>query len=164
MEKSNTIPTAIAFVVFVGLIIGGYLYLKNVVNSNREETYENAIKDIGTLPDIQIKLNGIYYRATPVISYATQNFMKNFPMSVQMSDENSNQKKGCVYFKIEGDSDKPKNIEKGDLLIYGDSCIVIATSDFAGHGKYKKIGHINNIDGLPDGSYPALFSEASAIR
>ena len=44
MEKSNTIPTAIAFVVFVGLIIGGYLYLKNIVNSNREETYEMLLR------------------------------------------------------------------------------------------------------------------------
>ena len=164
MDRSNTVPTAIAFIVFVGLIIGGFIYLKNLVNSNREETQENTINDIGSLPDIQIKLNGIYYRAKPVISYATQNFMKKFPMTVQMSDESSNQKKGCVYDKFEGDSDKPKNAVRGDLLLYGDSCVVIVTSDFAAYGKYRKIGHIDNIDGLPDGSYSALFSEAAAVR
>jgi hypothetical protein len=164
MNRSNTVPTAIAFIIFVGLIIGGVLYLSGVVSRGKEKTYEETLKNIGTLPDIQIKMNGIYYRAKSNISYATQNFIKNFPLSVEMSDENSNQKKGCVYFKFDGDADKPKNIEKGDLLIYGDSCIVIATDDFAGYGSYKKIGHIEKMPDLPDGSYLAIFSEAGEVK
>ncbi len=164
MDRSNTVPTAIAFIVFVGLIIGGYVFLKNIVNNGREQTYEDAIKDIGTLPDIQIKLNGKYYKAHTVISYASQNFISNFPLSVQMGDDGTNKKKGCVYFKFDGDSDKPKNIEKGDLLIYGDSCVVIATTDFVGYNQYKKIGHIDNMEDLPNGSYQAIFSEAREAK
>ena len=164
MDRSNTVPTAIAFIIFVGLIIGGYIFLKNVVNNGRENIQEQTIKDIGTLPDIQIKYNGIYYRAKPTISYAAQNFIKTFPLSVTMSDEGTNQKKGCVYQKFDGDSDKPKNIQKGDLLLYGDSCVVIATEDFVGYSQYKKIGHIDNLGDMASGSSLAIFSEAPALK
>lgn len=161
MDRSNTVPTAIAFIIFVGLIVGGYFFLKNVVNKNKDKTYEDTINDIGELPEIQVKYNGIYYKVDTVVSYATQSFINKFPMEVQMNDENGNMKKGCVYFKFDGDGEKPKSIEKGDLLIYGDSCIVIATNSFSGSSQYKKIGHIEGLGDLPSGSYQAIFSKVN---
>ena len=75
-----------------------------------------------------------------------------------MNDDGANKKRGCTYYRFNGDAEKIKKVEKGDLLIYGDSCVVIATGDFTGDSKYKKIGHINNMGAVSSGTLTVKFT------
>lgn len=159
MDKSNTVPTAIAFIVFVGLIIGGILYIKSTVSGNYNRNHEESIKEIGKLPNILVGIKyGDYFTAVTQVSNAAKNFISFIPTTVQMKDEGQFEKKGCGYFHFEGDSEKSKQIQRGDLLVYGDSCIVIAKGDFNGTSLYKKIGHIDDMPDLPDGNIEVNFS------
>ena len=75
-------------------------------------------------------------------------------------DLGSNQKKGCPYIKFEGDTPRVKKITRGDILVYADSCIIIATDEFSNNGKYKKIAHIDNLGDVPEGKQTVIFSIA----
>jgi hypothetical protein len=159
MDRSNTVPTAVTFVIFVGLVIGGFFLIKNLVISNQEKNREEAIKEIGELPNVLISINGEYFTAITQVSYAAKNFVSTIPVSIEMSDIGSKMKKGCSSLvKFSGDTAKAKEIERGDVLVYEDSCIVIAYESFKGGSKYKKIGHINNMAQMPTGTYTVSFS------
>ena len=159
MDRSNTVPTAMAFIVFVALIIGGVLFIKGSVIGTKDKNHEQSVKEIGELPNILVGIkSGDYYTAVTQVSNAAKNFISNIPVSVQMSDEGSYEKRGCGYFHFEGDAARLKQIQKGDLLVYGDSCIVIATGNFEGSSLYRKIGHINDMADLPEGTILVNFT------
>lgn len=161
MDRSNTVPTAIAFIVFVGLIVVGFLYLKNNVNDEKEKAQIEAKEAIGELPNILITINGKVYTAIPDITYASQSFISHLPFVVEMNDTDGNKKQGCTYLKFDGEGSRNKTIKRGDVLIYGDSCVVVATGDFDFGNKYRKVAHINNLDTLPVGNYTVAFNEAN---
>jgi len=45
---------------------------------------------------------------------------------------------------------KPGTIRAGDLMLYGDDCVVLFYKTFQSSYSYTKIGHISNIRGLED--------------
>ena len=160
MDRSNTVPTAITFIIFIALCIGGFFLVRNLVDTDQEQAHSDAIKEIGELPNINVNINGTAYTAETLVSYASQNFISYLAITVEMDDLGSNQKKGCPYIKFEGDTPRVKKIERGDVLVYADSCIIIATDSFSNNGKYKKIAHINNLADIPTGKQTVVFSKA----
>lgn len=158
MDRSNSVPTAITFIIFVALCIGGFFLIKSIVNVNKENAINEAAKEIGELPNIKVSVGGKYYTAFTTVSYAAQNFISNIPISIDMTDEDSNKKMGCTYFKFNGDALRAKKVIKGDILVYGDSCVIIATGDFKGGSKYKKIAHIYDLENIPTGNQTISFS------
>lgn len=158
MDRSNSVPTAVTFLIVIALVVGAVFLVKNAVDNDQEKLLEEAIKEIGELPNINVSIGGESYTAITQVSYASQNFISNIPVSIEMKDEGSNKKQGCTYFKFSGDTVRAKEVKRGDILLYGDSCIVIATADFKGGSKYKKIGHINNMGDLPSGTQTVSFS------
>jgi len=56
---------------------------------------------------------------------------------------------------------KPGTIRAGDLMLYGDDCVVLFYKTFQSSYSYTKIGHISNIRGLEDllgnGNIKVLF-------
>ena len=158
MDRSNTVPTAITFIIFIVLIIGGFFLIKNTVGGNQEKTQEEAAKEIGSLPNIKVNIGGVNYTAITEVSYAAQNFISNFPLSIDMKTEESNRIQGCTYFKFNGDASRAKSVLRGDILIYGDSCVIIATENFSGSSKYKRIAHIDNLGTISVGNQTVNFS------
>ena len=160
MKETSTVPTAITFIIFIGLALGVFFIIKNVVGVDQEKLHDQAAMEIGALPNIRISIDGEQYTAITLVSYASQDFIKNTPISLEMRDDGINKKRGCSYYRFNGDAVRAKKVEKGDLLIYGDSCIVIATGDFTGDNQYKKIGHINNMGAVSSGTMMVNFSLA----
>ena len=158
MDRSNSVPTAVTFIIVVALCIGAFFIIKNAVNEDQEKAQVNASKEIGNLPNIVVGIDGKRYTAVTEVSYASENFIKNTPVSIEMTDEDGNHKYGCTYFKFTGEAARTNTIKKGDILIYGDSCIVIATKDFNSSGKYKKVAHINDMNGFPVGNFRVSFT------
>ena len=46
----------------------------------------------------------------------------------------------------------PKHIEAGDVMLFGDNCLVIFYESFDTSYSYSKIGHIDNLPSLDDGN------------
>ena len=69
-------------------------------------------------------------------------------MTLTMSDLNNNEKYCYLDFTIPADSKSVKNIKKGDVMLFGNSCLVIFYKSFTTSYSYTKIGYIQNTDGL----------------
>jgi hypothetical protein len=61
-----------------------------------------------------------------------------------MSDLNNNEKYCYLDFTLPTDSKSVKNIKKGDVMLFGNSCLVIFYKSFTTSYSYTKIGYIEN--------------------
>ena len=69
---------------------------------------------------------------------------QKLPITLEMSDLNNNEKYCYLDFSLPTDSKSVKNIKKGDVMLFGNSCLVIFYKSFATSYSYTKIGHIEN--------------------
>ena len=70
------------------------------------------------------------------------------PLSVTMNELNGNEKYVYLDKKITTNEIRPKNITSGDVMLYGDDCLVIFYKSFETSYSYTKIGHIDNLSEL----------------
>ena len=74
-------------------------------------------------------------------------FAKMLPLELTMSDLNSNEKYVNLDEALPTNSYEPGRVEVGDVMLYGDDCLVIFYKSFDTEYSYTKIGYI---DGLPE--------------
>lgn len=87
-------------------------------------------------------------------------FLELFPMTLTMDELHGNEKYYYLDESLPADSFVPDGIEEGDVMLYGDSCLVVFYESFSTSYSYTPIGHITDIDGLKD----ALGSGAVTIQ
>ena len=81
----------------------------------------------------------------------TVNELKNqFPLKLKMQDLNKNEKYAYLEMSLPTDEYYPVMIKKGDVMLYGDTCLVIFYKDFETKYDYTKIGHIDNLEELDE--------------
>ena len=69
---------------------------------------------------------------------------QKLPITLTMSDLNNNEKYCYLDFTLPTDSKSVKNIKKGDVMLFGNSCLVIFYKSFTTSYSYTKVGHIEN--------------------
>ena len=69
-----------------------------------------------------------------------------------MNELNGNEKYVYLNTSLPTNHYSPKQINKGDVMLYGDNCLVIFYESFNTSYSYTKIGHIDNLDYLGSGS------------
>ena len=69
---------------------------------------------------------------------------QKLPITLTMSDLNNNEKYCYLDFTLPTDSKSVKNIKKGDIMLFGNSCLVIFYKSFTTSYSYTKIGYIEN--------------------
>lgn len=159
MNKDSTVPTAIAFIGFLAVAIFCFFVIKDNVNKNQIIKEQNEQSEVGKLADLKIMIDGKQYTAQSESSKAAQAFLNNLPLSIEMTDNNNTEKRGLTYFKLTTEAKRIGKVEIGDILISGDSYIVIATKTFKTSNKYTKLGHIYNLGDLPKGSVKTYITK-----
>ena len=74
-------------------------------------------------------------------------FIKSIPFETTMEELNGNEKYVYLDKTLPTNSYNPRKIEAGDVMLFGNNCLVIFYKSFNTSYSYTKIGHINN---LPD--------------
>ena len=69
------------------------------------------------------------------------------PLELTMNELNGNEKYAYLDSSLPANSFNPGTINKGDVMLYGDNCLVIFYETFETSYSYTRIGHIDN---LPD--------------
>ncbi len=67
------------------------------------------------------------------------------PQEFQMREKNRNEKYVYLSFTLPVDPMKSRNIEKGDVMLYGNNCLVVFYKSFETDYSYTKIGHIDDL-------------------
>ena len=96
---------------------------------------------------LKVNIDGKDYIMNIEKNDTTKHLINMLPKTFKMSDLNYNEKYIYLDNKLPKDEKLPRYIVSGDVMLFGDNCLVIFYKSFDTIYKYTKIGHI---DGLPD--------------
>ena len=77
-------------------------------------------------------------------------FRSKLPATFLMEELNGNEKYHYMDRTLPTNSKSPGTIKAGDLMLYGNDCLVLFYETFKSSYSYTKIGHIKNVKGLKD--------------
>ena len=106
----------------------------------------NAFGD--NMQNIIITIKNKKYEAVLYDNSTVRELIKNFPISITMSDLNGNEKYYNFSKSFSTSSENVANINKGDIMLFGDDCLVIFYKSFSTRYKYTKLGYIKNTEDL----------------
>lgn len=105
-------------------------------SNNKTEKVSDSVKVF--INDKEYKLN-LYDNET------VNGLVKLFPLEVTMKTLNENEVYVYLDEKLPTNSSNPKTIHSGDVMLYGDNCLVIFYKTFNTSYSYTKIGHIDDL-------------------
>ncbi len=88
------------------------------------------------------------FTATPESNATAAAFLKKLPLTVRMNELNGNEKYCGWPEKLPVNASDPGKIRSGELMLYGDSTVVLFYEDFVGSYSYTRLGRINDPTGL----------------
>ncbi len=77
-----------------------------------------------------------------------KSFINMLPLELNMKELNGNEKYVYLDKSLPTNSSNPKRINAGDVMLYGNNCLVIFYKSFDTSYSYTKIGHIDNLENL----------------
>ena len=95
-----------------------------------------------------ITVNGKEFNAVFYNNETANAFINMMPLTLNMSELNGNEKYYNLSTTLPVNSERVGSIKKGDIMLYGNNCIVIFYESFNTPYSYTKIGYIENTENL----------------
>ena len=130
----------------------------NEANNSTNEVIETKKSDV-KVSNIKVIISDKTYTLNLENNKTVEEFINLLPKEFTMNELNGNEKYVNMNDSLTTNSYKAKHIEKGDVMLYGDNCLVIFYKSFDTPYQYTKIGHIDNLDDLGNGSIKAKFEK-----
>ena len=100
------------------------------------------------MQEIILKVKNKEYEAVLYDNSTTRELIKNFPITITMSDLHENEKYHNFSKRFPTSSENVGNVNKGDIMLFGDNCLVIFYKSFSTRYRYTKLGYIKNFGDL----------------
>lgn len=97
---------------------------------------------------LKITIATTVFTATLYNNETANAFKAMLPLSINMSDLNKNEKFYNFAAKLPTNASIGGNIQAGDLMLYGNNCLVLFYENFSTSYSYTKIGKIENVSAL----------------
>lgn len=120
---------------------------------------ESEVKPMQNTTNITITINDTEYNATLEDNETTKTLLKLFPLDLKMNELNGNEKYIYLDKTLPTNSYTPSKIEVGDIMLYGNNCLVIFYKSFNTNYSYTRIGHIDNLPSLDNSNITAKFEK-----
>lgn len=122
------------------------------------ETNQSIDNEEMTMDKVYININRQKLEVDLENNSTVSAFTKMLPLELSMNDLNSNEKYAYLDNSLPTNTYSPKHIEAGDVMLFGDNCLVIFYESFDTSYSYSKIGHINNLPELDGGNVSVNLS------
>ena len=136
----------------------------NKIDNNSKDnidTKQNNNKAIDNKSEVIDKMRIIINNKEYIINLedneTTKAFINLLPQEFNMNELNGNEKYVYLDSNLPTNSYNPKEIDKGDVMLYGDNCLVIFYKSFKTSYSYTKIGHIDNLPDLDNSNIKVKF-------
>lgn len=122
--------------------------------SNKENNKEEEFMD-----KVNITINNKEYILELEDTKTTREFLNILPLNITMEELNGNEKYIYLENRFTTNSSVPEIINKGDVMLYGNNCLVIFYKTFTTTYSYTKIGHINNLEEMDGNIITVIISK-----
>ena len=137
----NKIILSIVIIISL-IIITGCTQTKNNNKKTIEKDNSNEV-----ISSMKVIINEKEYIINLENNDTTKELIKMLPLELNMEELNGNEKYIYLDSSLPTNPYNPKTINGGDVMLFGNNCIVIFYKSFDTSYSYTKIGHIDN---LPD--------------
>ncbi len=118
-----------------------------ITGCNKQKT-NNTNTDINEVKSLKIIIDNKEYIINLEKNETVNSLINLLPLELNMNELNGNEKYVYLDSSLPTDSYKPDNIEVGDVMLYGNNCLVIFYKSFNTPYSYTKVGHIDNLSDL----------------
>lgn len=98
--------------------------------------------------DITLTIGDRTFTATMEQNSTAEAFRALLPLTLEMQELNGNEKYHYLSQSLPSNRTKIGTIHAGDIMLYGDNCVVVFYETFTTTYQYTPIGHITNPEGL----------------
>lgn len=153
MNKKLSVSIPVLIVIIISVIV------TTVIMNNKEpiqnpnlspETNQQSDNEEKKVDKIYININGQKLEVDLENNSTVSALTKMLPLELSMNDLNNNEKYAYLDNSLPTNTYSPKHIEVGDVMLFGDNCLVIFYESFDTNYNYSKIGHIDNLPELGD--------------
>ncbi len=103
-----------------------------------------------TVDDITLIIGDRTFTATMEHNSTAEAFRALLPLTLEMQELNGNEKYHYLSQSLPTNRTKVGTIYAGDIMLYGDNCVVVFYETFTTTYQYTPIGHITNPEGLKE--------------
>ena len=122
------------------------LNINNEIASNLENKNEGGEESMR----LNIKVGDKNFTATLESNNTTKSLLEKLPLTINMSELHGNEKYYYFDESLPTNSQSIRNINTGDLMLYGSDCLVLFYKSFSTSYSYTRLGHIDNPEGLAE--------------
>ncbi len=129
----------------------------NQQDSNISNSESNNLNEV--IKFIKVIINGKEYKLDLEDNETAKGFINILPKELKMNELNGNEKYSYLDISFPTEPTNPKRINAGDVMLYGNNCLVIFYKSFETTYTYTKIGHIDNLTNLGNENIIVYFEK-----
>lgn len=119
---------------------------KKIIENNNQSNTNDNYKEV--ISSMKITIDNELYIINLEENETVSAFINLLPIEFNMNELNGNEKYYYLDKELPTNSINVKHINKGDVMLYGNNCLVIFYKSFDTTYSYTKIGHIDNLKDL----------------
>ena len=120
------------------------------VTSDRQEVTPTEQHEEKEADGMRIVIGDKRFSVTLESSDTVTALTEMLPLTLDMSELNGNEKYNYLDASLPSSPENVGHISEGDIMLYGDNCLVVFYESFDTSYTYTKIGHIDDTSGLAD--------------
>jgi len=128
-------------------------------STNQQESNNKSNNSNEVIKSVKAIINRKEYVINLEDNETANSFANLLPQELNMSELNGNEKYIYLDTILPTNSSNPKRINAGDVMLYGNNCLVIFYKSFDTSYSYTKIGHIDNLPNLGNDSISVKFEK-----
>lgn len=121
----------------------------------KQESYQSSYKQTNQtqkednlMKQRTLKINNQSFSIDLEDNETVQKFIELLPLTMDMQELNGNEKYYYMETSLPTNSEKVGYIDAGDIMLFGDNCLVLFYKSFSTPYSYTRIGHIENVENL----------------
>ena len=127
--------------------------------SNNKVELPKENNDLGVNNQVKVLIDKKGYTINLEDNETAKEFVNMLPLELNMNELNGNEKYVYLDRKLPVNPSNINKINAGDVMIYGNDCLVIFYKSFISSYSYTKIGHIDNLPNLGNDSISVKFEK-----
>ena len=131
----------------------------NLDNSNNNNNNNNIESEELMNTTIKVNIDNKSYNAKLEQNDTAKQFLNMLSQDFKMSELNGNEKYVYLNTNLFTNPYNPKHIEAGDIMLFGNDCLVVFYKSFDTPYSYTKIGHIEGLNKLDNKNISIKFEK-----
>lgn len=144
------VALALCFIACVAFLCGCEKKEETINNASSNQTIEKEENDKMDTFKINVSIKGQTFQATLEDNETSRAFLKKLPLTLSMEELNGNEKFHYFDSTFPSNPTKISKINAGDIMLYGNDCLVLFYSTFETNYRYTRIGKLDNPSEIKD--------------